>query len=608
MATGHISDVVQYLRRATRLRNGAGMTDGQLLESFLSCRDEAAIEALVLRHGPMVWGVCRRVLGSHHDAEDAFQATFLVLVRKAASIVPREMVANWLHGVAHQTALKARATAAKRRGRERQVMVMPEPAVAESDLGPDLSRLLDQELSGLPDKYRVAIVLCDLEGKSRKEAARQLALPEGTVASRLIRARALLAKRLARHGLPVSGATLAVLLSPKGAMGDVPASVVSSTIKAATALAAGAAAAGLISVKVATLTEGVLKAMLIAKFKTVFVLVGMLGLLALGLSLSAYHGFAQQSANEARTEFIPRAAQEPATPNTDKPDQKQPEPYYCWLVFGPKGKVRALVRLDGEALSIDRDGKRERFKSEKDLKDVVIVDPDGKTSYVITAVHVLHTVPPEKFLEVRVRNRGSLDYPQGGLVQLATDKKTAPQTHFHGPLTVTPKRWRIVNHARHLVENDLVDVGALLPQALTQLAGKGLIIESTSPRLLNRTGTPTSLSVAVTSVGEGSFVVVCSSDDKDRNSSPFPKHIHPMADVEFPAKKPGAPSIKTRYPLDQFCCDGTFQGPVKVPDEVGAGKAKLTFSFEAWTGARVAPTTVEIPVEEPKEENADPKK
>src|SRR5262249_10276218 len=153
--------------------------------------------------------------------------------------------------------------------------VMPEPAVAESDLCPDLSRLLDQELSGLPDKYRVAIVLCDLEGKTRKEAARQLALPEGTVASRLMRARALLAKRLARDGLALCGAALAASLSPKGAMGDVPASVVSSTIKAATALAAGPAAAGLISVKVATLTEGVLTTMLIAKFKTMLVLVGM---------------------------------------------------------------------------------------------------------------------------------------------------------------------------------------------------------------------------------------------------------------------------------------------------------------------------------------------
>src|SRR5260370_18701106 len=130
----------------------------------------------------MVWGVCRRVLRSHQDAEDAFQATFLVLVRKAGSVRKREMVGNWLYGVAHQTALKARATATKQFARERQVVDMPEPAVKEIDLSCEFQGVLDQELSRLPEMYRVGIVLCDLEGKTRKEAARQLGLPEGTLA------------------------------------------------------------------------------------------------------------------------------------------------------------------------------------------------------------------------------------------------------------------------------------------------------------------------------------------------------------------------------------------------------------------------------------------
>src|SRR5262249_41626243 len=130
MATSPMSGVIQQLRRAVLLPDGAGLTDGQLLEDYLSRRDEVALAGLVRRHGAMVWGVCCRVLRHYHDAEDAFQATFLVLVRKAGSIVPREMVANWLYGVAHQTALKARATAARRKERERQVTEMPEPAVA----------------------------------------------------------------------------------------------------------------------------------------------------------------------------------------------------------------------------------------------------------------------------------------------------------------------------------------------------------------------------------------------------------------------------------------------------------------------------------------------
>jgi RNA polymerase sigma factor (sigma-70 family) len=279
MAGSPMSEVVQHLRRAALLQDGAGLTDGQLLERFVSRREAAAVGVLVRRHGPMVWGVCRRVLRNVADAEDAFQATFLVLIRRAASVVPREAVANWLYGVAYRTALKARATAAKRRARERQVAVMPEPEATEQGLWGDLQPLLDEELSRLPDKYRLAIVLCDLEGKTRKEAARQLGLPDGTVASRLMRGRALLAKRLARHGLAVSGGALAAVLAQNVASAGVPASVVSATIEAATLLAAGQVA-GAVSVKVAALTEGVLKTMLLDKLKgmvTVGLFVAVLG-------------------------------------------------------------------------------------------------------------------------------------------------------------------------------------------------------------------------------------------------------------------------------------------------------------------------------------------
>ena len=161
MATSQINEVIQHLGRTVLLWDGAGLTDGQLLESFISRREEAAAAALVRRHGPMVWSVCRRLLSSHQDAEDAFQATFLVFLRKAASIMPREMVANWLFGVARQTALKAKQIAAKRSGRERQVIDMPEPRDIEQDRSHDLHLLLDQEVSRLPDKYRCVIVLCD---------------------------------------------------------------------------------------------------------------------------------------------------------------------------------------------------------------------------------------------------------------------------------------------------------------------------------------------------------------------------------------------------------------------------------------------------------------
>jgi RNA polymerase sigma factor (sigma-70 family) len=285
MATGQISEVIQHLRQTVFLPDGAGMTDGQLLSRFIETRDDDAFAALVNRHGAMVWGVCRRLLSSHHDAEDAFQATFLVLVRKAAAVLPREMVANWLYGVACMTAHRGKVAAARARRRERQVVQMPEPAVHEPDLWADMRPLLDQELSRLPDRYRVIVILCDLEGKTRKEAARQLGLREGTVASRLARARAMLAKRLTRHGLTVSVATLAAILSQKAASASVPGSVMTSTIRAATLVAAGQTAlARLVSTSVAALTEGVLKAMLLAKLRIAAALVLMFVIMGAGAS------------------------------------------------------------------------------------------------------------------------------------------------------------------------------------------------------------------------------------------------------------------------------------------------------------------------------------
>jgi RNA polymerase sigma factor (sigma-70 family) len=287
--TSSMNKVIRHLRNAVLLRQCADLTDGQLLEGFLSRREPAGLQTLVERHASMVWSVCRRVLHNDHDAEDAFQATFLVLVRKAAAVRPREMVGNWLYGVAHQTALKARSTLARRQQRERQVIDMPEPALPGRDLWDDLQPILDRELSRLPDKYRVAIVLCDLEGRTRKEAARQLGVPEGTLAARLARGRVMLAKRLAPHRLAISGGALAAVLSQKLASAAMPTSV-GSTIKAVTLFATGQETAAVFSAKALILSEGVLKAMLLSKLKvslTVFLVVGMLCIGGVGLHRKA---------------------------------------------------------------------------------------------------------------------------------------------------------------------------------------------------------------------------------------------------------------------------------------------------------------------------------
>jgi RNA polymerase sigma factor (sigma-70 family) len=375
MTAGSMSKFLQRLRRTLHPRDEADPTDGQLLEDFIGRRDEAAFAVLVRRHGPMVWSVCRRVLRSPQDAEDAFQATFLVLVRKAASIVSRELLANWLYGVAHRTALKAKATAAKRQRKERPMAEMPEPEAALQDRRHHLLPLLDQALSNLPDKYRVAIVLCDLEGKTRKEAARQLGCPEGTVAGRLARARTMLAERLARHGVEISGASLAVMLSENAVSAGMPISVVSSTIEAASRFAAGqAAATGAISAKVAALTEGVLKAMLLTKLKSVMAVMLVVAMIGVGAGLLGY-GMAtgEQNENKKGDALAPQkevaksnkeAAKSQVEAKSDEP-QKPASPSrsikgdysFSRLSLSPDGKTLATVTLEANS-SEDNIGKK----------------------------------------------------------------------------------------------------------------------------------------------------------------------------------------------------------------------------------------------------------
>jgi RNA polymerase sigma factor (sigma-70 family) len=277
-----MSSVLRHLRRAALLDGGAGLTDGQLLEGFLARREEAAFEALVRRHGPMVLGVCRRLLRHEQDAEDAFQATFLVLVRKAATIRPRDLVGAWLYGVAYRTAMKARTMTGRRRERERRAGVKPATEVTPEQAWEELLPLLDQELSRLPDKYRVPVVLCELEGRTRGEVARQLKIPEGTVSSRLATARKLLARRLARYGLALSGAGLAAVLSERMASACVTGALTASTTKAALSLAAGQGlTAGAVPARVVALAEGVVKTMLLTKLR---------GVVAVGLVLAVGAG------------------------------------------------------------------------------------------------------------------------------------------------------------------------------------------------------------------------------------------------------------------------------------------------------------------------------
>src|SRR5262245_53483537 len=259
--TSPLGRVVGELRGAALRRDGA--SDGQLLERFLRQREEAAFAALVRRYGPMVLGVCRRLTGHSEDAEDAFQATFLVLARKAASVHPRERVGCWLYGVARRTALKARTAAGRRRTREQPLEDVPYPPGPSAVEEQDLRALLDQELGHLPERHRLPILLCDVEGRTLREVAGQLSLPVGTLSNRLTAARQTLARRLTRRGVALTGCALAAALA-SSASASVPPSLVEVTVRAAFA-----AAPGLVPVKAAALAEGVLRAMMLTKLKLI---------------------------------------------------------------------------------------------------------------------------------------------------------------------------------------------------------------------------------------------------------------------------------------------------------------------------------------------------
>jgi RND family efflux transporter MFP subunit len=256
----------------------AGLSDAELLDRFVARRDEAAFELLLWRHGPTVLGVCRRLLPTAQDAEDAFQATFLALARKAGGIARREAVGSWLYRVAYRVALRARAESSRRSRREHagveELAAPPEPVPSWGEL----RQVLDEEVNRLPARYRDAFVLCCLEGKTGEEAARQLGCPPGTVSSRLTRARERLRQRLAGRGF--EPAALAVLAG-EGLVPTLPAGLVGPTLQAALIFSSGKAG-GALSAQAVAHAEGVLRAMFLTRVKVAFLFVLVLGLVAIG--------------------------------------------------------------------------------------------------------------------------------------------------------------------------------------------------------------------------------------------------------------------------------------------------------------------------------------
>ncbi len=311
MSRAQVGAVAHHLRRVFGQGTVAGLAEWELLRRYLERGDEEAFGAIVARHGPMVLGVCRRVLGESGDSDDAFQVTFLTLARKAGTLGEGDAIGSWLYGVAHRVSLRARAASARRRNLERKATVAGPPSQPDEPARREQGSIVAEELAGLPPKYRAPMVLCYIEGLTHEEAAGQLGWPVGTVKGRLSRARDLLKGRLERRGLaPAHGSSLALLI--RGDLIRVPASLAARTTRAVLDFAAGRAAEGLSASAVALLETGV-ESMIRSKFMAV---VATLCLFGGGVAVMAYQA-AKEPAEKAKPAESPTVDVRKVNPPVD---------------------------------------------------------------------------------------------------------------------------------------------------------------------------------------------------------------------------------------------------------------------------------------------------
>jgi RNA polymerase sigma factor (sigma-70 family) len=340
MSSAQVGAVLRHIRRLAAAREDPEPPDHQLLGRFARDRDEAAFAALLRRHGPMVLRVCRGVLHDLHDAEDAFQAAFVLLARKAGSIHRREAVSGWLYRVAYRVAVRARANTARRKVLEQRAVPMP-PADPVLDMSlREVQDVLFEELEGLPEQYRAPLVLCALEEKPLEEAARLLGWTRGAVKGRLQRGREALRARLRRRGIDLPVTLAAAALALHSASNPVSATLVDSTLRAALTIAAGnGAAAGGVSAKVAALVQGASRTMFSGKTKIVTAL-----LLAVSAAATAF-GIIRLRASAA----------DPPAPAPGKVERSQGAQYLP--PAGPRARPGAEPGVEVRGRVLDPDGK-----------------------------------------------------------------------------------------------------------------------------------------------------------------------------------------------------------------------------------------------------------
>lgn len=339
MARHNLSAVVRYLQQLAGSAGTSGASDAELLERYVRHRDEAAFELLVWRHGALVFNVCRRILPCEQDAEDAFQATFLAFVRKAGSISRRGSVAAWLYKVAYRVALEARERARKTTVMEKSGGETLAVQAADDPLWSDVRPILDEELNRLPERLRLPIVLCYLEGKSNAEAARELGCRLGTIYSRLSRGRELLRQRLQRRGVMLPVAALTTTLTANAVKTAPVIPLVRASARAALAFADPSAAAA-VSPRVATLAEGVLRTMFVTKLKIAAVMLLVIGVAAGGVLTQAWTAAPPVEAK----------ADEPP-PQPAGGDKKAAKPIAVKVVKPKKGGLPLMVHRSAEVVA-----------------------------------------------------------------------------------------------------------------------------------------------------------------------------------------------------------------------------------------------------------------
>ncbi len=325
MSSAQVGTVLRHIQKLATVRKDNELPDRDLLERFARDGDESAFAALLERHGAMVLSVCRNVLHDLHDAEDAFQAAFLLLARKAGSIHRREAVSGWLYRVAYHTALRLKANAARRRIIEKRAVTMPSAdPVLDLSLR-EVRSVLFEELDALPEEYRAPLVLCGLEEKSLEESARLLGWTKGTVKGRLQRGRELLRGRLRQRGLELPAVLAASALALHTASTRVSAALAESTLRAAVQVAAGGGGVvGAVSAEVAALVQGASKSMFHGKLTIATAL-----LLAIGVAATTV-GFVRHRA---------AAADPPAAPHQVRADQPKPQPREAQPTIAVQGRV-----------------------------------------------------------------------------------------------------------------------------------------------------------------------------------------------------------------------------------------------------------------------------